>query len=234
VLGPSEMPIRKRLRRWPREIKDIDAVVAGPDLAPTPWAKPARPTIRLMLCGSEQTRLIVLRGNSGSGKSSVARALRSAYGDGIAWVSQDLIRRTILKEKDRPGGANIGLIDQVTRYSLDHDYHVVLDGILDSDRYEPMLAALRRDHAGRSFFYYLEASLAETLRRHDTRREADEFTHADMRSWYRPMDLLTGIAEHVISQTSTLQQTTARIIAETGLLSADAADMSATGETSRR
>jgi hypothetical protein len=48
------------------------------------------------------------------------------------------------------------------------------------------------------------------------------------------MDLLTGIAEHVISQTSTLQQTTARIIAETGLLSADAADMSETGETSRR
>jgi cytidylate kinase len=187
-----------------------------------------------MRCGSGQTRLIVVRGNSGSGKSSVAKALRSAHGYGIAWVSQDLIRRTILKEKDQPGGVNIGLIDQVTRYSLDHDYHVVLDGILDSDRYEPMLAALRRDHAGRSFFYYLEVSLAETLRRHDMRREASEFTHADMRSWYRPMDLLTRIAERVISETSTLRQTTARIIADTGLLPADAADMSATGETSRR
>jgi energy-coupling factor transporter ATP-binding protein EcfA2 len=186
-----------------------------------------------MRCGSEQTRLIVVRGNSGSGKSAVARALRSAYGHGIAWVSQDLIRRTILKEKDRPGGANIGLIDQVTRYSLDHDYHVILDGILVSDRYEPMLAGLRRDHAGRSFFYYLDASLAETLRRHDTRPQAGEFTYADMRSWYRPMDLLTGLAERVISETSTLQQTTALILAETGLLSQHAADMLATGEMSR-
>jgi hypothetical protein len=188
-----------------------------------------------MRCGSEQTRLIVVRGNSGAGKSSVARALRSAYGYGMAWVSQDLIRRTILQEKDRAGGANIGLIDQVTRYSLDHDYHVVLDGILASDRYEPMLAALIRDHAGGSFCYYLEVSLTETLRRHNTRPEAAEFSHADMRSWYRPIDLLTGIAEVVIPETSTLPQTTARILADTGLLCRGAAkDMSAIGETSGR
>lgn len=35
--------------------------------------------------------LIVLRGNSGSGKSSVARALRERYGYGLAWVEQDRI-----------------------------------------------------------------------------------------------------------------------------------------------
>jgi predicted ABC-type ATPase len=68
--------------------------------------------------GSDQTRLVVLRGNSGAGKSTVAGALREAYGQGVAWVSQDLIRRTILREKDRPGAVNIGLIGQVARYSL--------------------------------------------------------------------------------------------------------------------
>lgn len=56
-----------------------------------------------MTVGSAQTRLIVLRGNSGSGKSSVAMVLREAYGRGLAWVSQDLIRRIILRERDRPG-----------------------------------------------------------------------------------------------------------------------------------
>jgi predicted kinase len=76
-------------------------------------------TITDMSIGSDQTLLIVLRGNSGSGKSTVAKALREAYGRGIAWVSQDLIRRTILREKDQPGGINIGLIDRVTRYSLE-------------------------------------------------------------------------------------------------------------------
>ena len=73
-----------------------------------------------MVVGSGQTRLIILRGNSGAGKSTVAMALRDAYGRGLAWVSQDLIRRIMLKERDRPGAVNIGLIDQIARYCLDH------------------------------------------------------------------------------------------------------------------
>jgi hypothetical protein len=73
--------------------------------------------------GPDQARLIVLRGNSGSGKSTVAKALREAYGRGVAWVAQDLIRRTILRERDVPAGTNIGLIDQVTRYCLGTGYH---------------------------------------------------------------------------------------------------------------
>jgi hypothetical protein len=135
----------------------------------------------------------------------------------MAWVSQDLIRRIILKEKDQPGGVSIGLIDQVARYSLDHGYHVVLDGIFYADRYEPMLAALNRDHLGISRFYYLEVSMEETLRRHATRPQAAEFGPDDMRRWHRPKDLLSAIREHVIPETSSLQATISRILAETQL-----------------
>lgn len=85
-------------------------------------------TIARMATVLPQTRLIVLRGNSGSGKSTAAKALRETCGRGVAWVSQDLIRRIILKEKDRPGAASIGLIDQVVRFSLDHGYQAILDG----------------------------------------------------------------------------------------------------------
>lgn len=165
-------------------------------------------------------RLIVLRGNSGSGKSTVAKALRDAYGRGVAWVGQDLIRRTILRENDRPGGANIGLIDQVTRYALDHDYHVVLDGIFYAERYGPMLAGLSRDHPGRSYFYYLDVCLDETARRHATRPQAAEFGLAQMRDWYRPRDLLSSVSERVIPETSTVQETIDSILAETQLLRA--------------
>jgi ABC-type oligopeptide transport system ATPase subunit len=170
--------------------------------------------------GSEQTRLIVLRGNSGAGKSTVARALRDAYGRGVAWVSQDLIRRVILRERDRPGAANIGLIAQVTRYSLDHGYHVILDGIFYADRYEPMLTALNRDHLGLSWFYYLDVSLDETFRRHATRPQAGDFGPADMRQWHRPADLLAGVRERVIPETSTLHETVGLILAQTQLLQA--------------
>ncbi len=167
--------------------------------------------------GSAGTRLIVVRGNSGSGKSSVARALRQAHGRGLAWVPQDVVRRTIVWERDRPGGVNIGLIDQIARYCLDQGYHVVLDGILYADRYEPMLAGLRRDHLGSSWFYYLDASLDETLRRHVTRPQAAEFTAEDMRDWYRPRDLLTSVRERVIPEASTLAETVRAIVAETRL-----------------
>jgi hypothetical protein len=170
--------------------------------------------------GSGQTRLVVVRGNSGSGKSAVSAALRDAYGRGVAWVSQDLIRRIILKERDRPGGVNIGLIDQVARYSLDHGYHVVLDGIFYADRYEEMLTAIDCDHAGGTWFYYLDVCLEETFRRHAMRPQSAEFGHADMRNWYRQRDLLTTVREHVVPQASTLQQTVDLILAETQLLRA--------------
>jgi hypothetical protein len=170
-----------------------------------------------MTVGSDRTRLIVLRGNSGSGKSSVAMALREAHGRGLAWVSQDLIRRIILREKDRPGGVNVGLIDHVARYSLDHGYHAVLDGIFYADRYEHMLDGLRRDHLGRSCFYYLDVSWEETVRRHATRPQAADFGVDDMRDWYRPRDLLTAVREQVIPETSTLRETTSLILAQARL-----------------
>jgi hypothetical protein len=174
-----------------------------------------------MPVGSSQTRLIVLRGNSGSGKSTIAAALREACGRGLAWVSQDLIRRIILKEKDRPGGVNIGLIDQITRYSLDCGYDVILDGIFYTGHYEPMLTALDHDHLGLSRFYYLDVSMEETFRRHATRPQQADFGTDDMRGWYRSRDLLAGIREHVIPETSTLQQTATLILDETQLLQAD-------------
>jgi predicted kinase len=168
-----------------------------------------------MTVGSDQTRLIVLRGNSGSGKSTVATAVRAACGPGVAWVSQDILRRVILQEKDRPGGVNIGLIDQVARYALDNGYHVILDGILYADRYGAMLAGLNRDHAGLSRFYYFDVSLEETLRRHLTRPQAAEFGAHQMREWYRPKDLLASISERVIPEPSTLQETVSFIISDT-------------------
>jgi predicted kinase len=180
-----------------------------------------------MPAGSDRTRLIVVRGNSGAGKSTVAAALRDACGRGVAWVSQDLIRRLILREPDRPGGANIGLIDQVARYSLDQGYHVVLDGILYADRYEAMLTGLQRDHRGRSRFYYLDVPLAETLRRHATRPQAAEFGADQMREWYRPRDLLATVAEQVIPAASTLPETVALILADTGLLAVPGRDTTA-------
>ncbi|WP_069772511.1 AAA family ATPase [Streptomyces sp. LUP30] len=167
--------------------------------------------------GGPDTRLIVLRGNSASGKSSVADGLRERFGRGLALVAQDNLRRIVLRERDRPGAANIGLIETVARYALDAGYHVVLEGLLYADRYGDMLARLRAAHRGPTHAYYLHVSFEETLVRHAGKPIADEVGEADLRDWYRELDLLPSGAETVIGAESGLTETVDRIMRETGL-----------------
>jgi len=52
------------------------------------------------MMGNSQTRLIVIRGNSGSGKSALAAAIRSSLPRGVAIIGQDMLRRSILHVPD--------------------------------------------------------------------------------------------------------------------------------------
>jgi predicted kinase len=165
---------------------------------------------------SEPVQLIVLRGNSGSGKTSVAAEIRARYGRGIALVGQDNLRRIVLRERDAPGSANIGLIDTVARYALSHGFHVIIDGILAADRYGAMLGALRRDHPGPAHFYYLDVPFEETMRRHATGPQAAEFGRAEMLRWYRERDLLPARIERIVPPASSLNATTRLIMTDAG------------------
>lgn len=164
------------------------------------------------------TRLLVVRGNSGSGKSSIARGLRAAYGRGLAIIEQDYVRRVVLREKDVPGAATIGLIDLMARHALDSGFHVVVEGILYADRYGPMLTRLVDDHCGVSRCYYLDVPFPVTLERHATRPTAREFGEREMRAWWRPRDLLPGGVETVIDEHSSLDQSLEHILTDSGLL----------------
>lgn len=44
-------------------------------------------------------KLIILRGNSGSGKTTVAKELQKRFGRNTMLISQDVVRRDMLKEK---------------------------------------------------------------------------------------------------------------------------------------
>ncbi|QHA10124.1 kinase [Streptomyces broussonetiae] len=175
--------------------------------------------MRRMRVGTEHTRLIVLRGNSASGKSSVAEGVRDRFGRGLALVGQDNLRRIVLRERDRPDAANIGLIDTVARYALDAGYHVIVEGILSADRYGAMLARLRADHRGPTHGYYLDVPFQDTLARHATKPIAGQVGEADLRNWYRACDVLPGRVETVIGAGSSLAETIDHIMCDTGLSS---------------
>lgn len=168
------------------------------------------------MTGSPTSRLVVLRGNSGSGKSTTARVLRERLGRGTAWVEQDQIRRILLWEKDYPGGVNIGLIDANVRYALDHGYDVILEGIMDAGRYGDMLRKLTADHQGLTRHYYFDLPFEETVVRHATRELANQVSVDVMRSWYQAHDVLDGVDEVVIGVESTLAETIARILGDLG------------------
>ncbi|MEY9996970.1 hypothetical protein ABIE67_009002 [Streptomyces sp. V4I8] len=177
-----------------------------------------------VMVGTKETRLIVLRGNSASGKSSVASDLRERFGRGLALVGQDNLRRIVLRERDRPGAANIGLIDLTARYALDAGFPVVVEGILYADRYGDMLAQLRADHRRPTHGYYLDVPFGETLARHATKPIAEEVDETQLHDWYRPRDLLPGGIETVIGADSALHETVDRIMFDTGLAHLPALD----------
>lgn len=166
---------------------------------------------------SSPTQLVVLRGNSASGKSSVAAGLRERYGRGLAVVSQDTLRRDVLRERDIPGGANIGLIELTVRHALAHGFHTVLEGILYVAHYGEMLARLLADHPNRTHCFYLDVPFEETLSRHATKPIAHTVGESELRDWYRPLDLLPGGAETVIPAGNSLAETVDQVMHRSGL-----------------
>ena len=127
-----------------------------------------------------------------------------------------------MREHDVPGAANIRLIDLINltaRYALDHGYHVIIEGIMYADRYGAMLTQLRADHVGQTASYYFDIEFNETVERHATKTQAAEYGEAEMASWYHPYDLLPGMAEEIITESTSVDQIVTRVMNECGLLS---------------
>lgn len=176
------------------------------------------PEIIHVKVGHQGTVLIVLRGNSASGKTSLAHSIRQGVGRGLAIVSQDLIRRDILWEHESPTGANIGLIDVTARYALQHGYHVIVEGMLKSHAYGEMLGNLVKDHAGKSHCFYLDIPWEETLRRHRTKPQAAEYGADLMREWFKPLDLLSQVTEHRFDETLSLDDMADLVLSRAGFI----------------
>ena len=145
----------------------------------------------------EDSHLIILRGNSGSGKTTVAKLLFDHFHADAMLVSQDVVRRTMLRVKDVPDNPAIELIYRLCSYGNQLNKIVILEGILRRDIYGDMLTKLISDFNGLARVYYLDIPFGETLRRHATKPNAHEFGEVKMRQWWRSNDVL-GVKEEQI------------------------------------
>lgn len=144
------------------------------------------------------SKLIIIRGNSGSGKTTIAKRLRQALqphsarelGHGTMLVQQDVVRREILKVKDIPKNPAIKLIEEMVLFGKEAGYDVILEGILNKDIYGDMLTRLASHFKGHVKLYYFDISFEETLRRHVTKSNSHEFGEEQMREWYKEKDTL--------------------------------------------
>lgn len=163
--------------------------------------------------GSSSTRLITLRGNSGSGKSAVAAAVRAARPAGtVAILGQDVIRREILGTGVDAGGHPVGLIDLAARYLLERGIDVIIEGGLRAVWYSVPLPRLVADHRGVSRCYIYDVPFEETVRRHATKPVANAFGADEMQQWYRGFEPIDELDEIVITADDSLDATVARVL----------------------
>lgn len=147
-------------------------------------------------------KLIIMRGNSGSGKSTVAsraRALSDKKSD--AARTRFYTSKNVKKENDGPIVAE--LIGELTLYAKRWNYDtVIIEGILPTEKYGDILKGLLSKF-DESYVFYLDIPFEETVRRHRTRNKSHEFDENDMKKWWCEKDYLGVDDEQILGENYT-------------------------------
>lgn len=146
------------------------------------------------------SKLIIIRGNSGSGKSTVAKKLQHKMGYGTMLIPKDLVRREILRIKH---GAKDHLTSQlvynIASFGCDIGYDVIVEGIFSNETYGMVLNNLIKLFKNKAYVYYFDITFEETLRRHAYKPKVAEFGEIEMRSWWKDKDYLGTSDEKLIT-----------------------------------
>ncbi|HWS30263.1 MAG TPA: kinase [Clostridia bacterium] len=145
-------------------------------------------------------KIIILRGNSGGGKTTVAKELQRRCGSGTLLLSQDVVRREMLYVKDGPETKAIDLLIMLVRHGRENCTTILLEGILNSDWYQRLFEAIKDEFGNNVYAYYFDIPFEETLFRHATKPNAGEFGETEMKRWWREKDYLKNISELTINK----------------------------------
>lgn len=148
-------------------------------------------------------KIVVLRGNAGSGKSTVARGVRARLGVPSAMIEKDVVRREILG--GYTGEVTSSKVKEVMRAivraanELGREY-MIIEGIMKVDKWGDFFRELADNEQNEVFFYYFDLSWEETVRRHGMRKKSEEFGSDEMRQWFLAGDYLRELPESRIEE----------------------------------
>ncbi len=151
-------------------------------------------------------KIIILRGNSGSGKTTIAKLLQKEFGRGTLLISQDVVRRDILYVKDGPQSKAVQLLIDLVQFGRKNCNLLILEGMLYADWYQELFEFIKIHFNSNIYAYYFEVPFEETLLRHRTKPNANEFGEAEMKRWWREKDYIQSIPERIINKDMTIDE----------------------------
>lgn len=149
----------------------------------------------------KRARLILVLGNSASGKTTLANQLQNVFGSNqCLLLHQDVLRRDVLHADDHAGTPAIDLIADVLLFGASHYPLVVLEGILRRDVYGAMLIQTSQYFDQPSLTYYLDVPFELTWQRNLSK--TTPFTRHQLMSWWLANDQLTE-KDRILAATET-------------------------------
>jgi len=162
------------------------------------------------------TKLIILRGPSGAGKSSVATALMQRTKRPTVLVDLDHYRFGFVNPPNYDHDLEFEMSGSDVLIGLRLGFDVIFDGNWTATADDPLLAKWFRAHPEENYLFYLDASLNETLKRHETKSHPRISTDK-MKEVYRYASATGHEREVIIPESSSLEQTVEQIAQITGI-----------------
>ncbi len=161
-------------------------------------------------------KIVITRGNSGSGKTTVVRELCKRLGKDCMLLSQDVIRREILHTNDGEDSKAIELLSELVLFGKKNSKIIILEGILNSVWYKPLFDVIEKNFSN-IYAYYYDIPFEETVKRFHT-KENVKFTEEDMKRWWNEKDLSSFDNEKLISKDMSVEDTVEMILSDINCL----------------
>ena len=92
------------------------------------------------------------------------------------------------------------LLKELLKYGYEHSEIVILEGILISDWYSSLFELANELYGSDVYAYYFDIPFEETVRRHQTRPNCNDFGEEDMRDWWKEKDFSDMLNETSITE----------------------------------
>ena len=161
-------------------------------------------------------KLIILRGPSAVGKSTVAQALLQRTTRPTVLVELDHYRFSFVNPPNYDHDLEYAMSGSDVLIGLQLGFDVIFDGNFTATAHDPFLAKLLSAHAEETYLFYLDASLNETLKRHQAKSHPRIATDK-MKEVYHYASPTGHEKEVIIPQSSSVEQTVEHIAQITGI-----------------